>query len=274
MRLTNCLNALLHEPLLGFALSGGLIFLLYMTFGDDARQRIVISEDAVQAMVEERRLVLNREVDASDRDRLIRSLVDNEILLNEAIARGLYLSDAKVRKRLVQKMNFLLAEEPPEPTPAQLQALFDAMPDDYVTPRTTSFEHVFFKTDSAAAQAVLPGLRDGSYTSGDVGEIFWLGSDMQRYSSKQLLILLGFEFDRALKHLPVDEWHGPVRSGRGWHLVRVTARHEPQVLADDELQRKLVQDWKAQWREHRREQAFAMLRDRYEVVYPQSMTDG
>lgn len=268
------LTSLLREPLVGFALAGGLIFLAYHSVGADGGRRIVISEEAVRAMLEERRMVLSREISAGEHVRLVRNLADDEILLNEAIVRGLYLSDAKVRKRLVQKMNFLLEEEPPEPTPAQLQALFDSSPDDYVTLRTTSFEHVFFKTDHAAAQAVLPGLRDGSYTSGEVGEIFWLGSDMQRYSGKQLIVLLGFEFERALKNLPGGEWHGPLRSARGWHVVRVKARHEPQVLPDAMLQAKLLDDWKAQWRERQREKSFAVLREQYDVVYPPSSRGG
>ena len=81
-------------------------------------------------------------------------------------------------------------------------------------------------------------------------------------------MLLGFEFDQALRRLPVGEWHGPVKSARGWHLVRVEQHHEPRVLPDEELKRRLAADWKDNWREQQRERQLAQLRQRYDVVYP------
>ena len=90
---------------------------------------------------------------------------------------------------------------------------------------------------------------------------------MERYSTQQLLVLMGFDFDRQLRKLPPGEWQGPIRSGRGWHVVKVIQRHEPVLLQDAELKRRLIADWKSAWRETRREQRLAGLRNAYTVVY-------
>jgi len=260
--------------MLAFALAGGAIFAAYAQFGSEERPTIVVSDELVQTMVDDRKLTLDRDLSEREREQLIDDYVNNEILVQEAVARGLYRLDAKVRRRLVGKMNFLLAEEPPEPTSQQLQALFDANPDAYLTPRSVSFEHVFFRDRKPDASGLLEDLRASRLQLQDAGDRFWLGSRMERYTSRQLLMLLGFRFDQALRRLPVGEWQGPIESGRGWHLVRVTERHEPRLLPDDVLQLQLVENWKNDWRKRRRDETFAALRARYDVVLPGSQRDG
>jgi peptidyl-prolyl cis-trans isomerase C len=190
------------------------------------------------------------------------------------VSRDLHLNDPRVRKRLTDKMNFLLSEEPPEPTAADLQALYDADPGRYRTPRSTSFEHIFFTKDRAAAEALMARIRVGEEPVEGEGDKFWLGRQMQRYSAGQLLTLLGYKFERALRTVPVGEWRGPIQSGRGWHLVRVSARHEPEDLPDTERLRRLRADWDARHRERSRERRMAELRSHYEVVLPDPALDG
>ena len=267
-------SRMLRDPLVGFTLLGGLIFLTYNQFDEQTRPSIVVTETAINELVEERRLVLNREVSQNERDVLIANYIDREVLVGEAIARGLYRSDAKVRKRLADKMFFLLDEEPPEPTAAQLQAHFDEHPQDFLTPRTLTFEHVYFKDDRGAAEAALSAIRSGTKQADELGEIFWLGRRMERYSGKQLGVVMGLRFAQAIRTVTPGDWHGPLQSGRGWHLVRVLERHEPRLLPDAELQRRLADDWKADWRNRRRAETFAGLRAHYEVVMPGESSGG
>lgn len=259
---------ILREPLLVFVLLGGLIYVAYAHFSPGDSPQIVVTEAAINDLVTERESVLNRPLEDAEQKVLIASFVDREILVHEAIARGLYLRDPKIHRRLADKMAFLLDDEAPEPTAAQLQAQFDAHRENYLTPRTVTFEHVFFRSDRARAERAMAAIHSGSALPEDLGEIFWLGRRMDDYSSKQLLILLGFEFDRTVRGLPVGEWRGPIKSARGWHLVRVEQRHEPRVLPEAELRRQLVADWKTAWGLRQREQQLAELRRRYDVVYP------
>ena len=262
------------DPLLGFVLVGGAIFVAYDQFGGQTRQRIVVTGKAVSDLVEERRLVLNREISPAERDELVTGYVDHEVLVNEAIARGLYRNDANVRKRLADKMYFLLGEDPPEPNADQLQARFDAHAEEYLTPRSLTFEHVYFKSDRKVAERALAAIAAGTADAGGLGDTFWLGSRMERYSSKQLIVLFGFEFERALQSMTDGAWYGPLQSGRGWHLVRVLERHEPRILPDTELHQRLVNDWKEDWRKSQRAKMFAALRAQYDVILPSGVSGG
>ncbi|MCP5316471.1 MAG: peptidyl-prolyl cis-trans isomerase [Chromatiaceae bacterium] len=265
---------LLRDPLVGFVLAGSLIFLAYSHVVQQAQPRIIVTDAAVNDLVEERRMVLDREISPAERDELITGYVDHQVLVNEAIARGLYRNDANVRKRLADKMYFLLGEDPPEPNADQLQARFDAHAEEYLTPRSLTFEHVYFKSDRKVAERALAAIAAGTADAGGLGDTFWLGSRMERYSSKQLIVLFGFEFERALQSMTDGAWYGPLQSGRGWHLVRVLERHEPRILPDTELHQQLVNDWKEDWRKSQRAKMFAALRAQYDIILPSGVSGG
>jgi parvulin-like peptidyl-prolyl isomerase len=80
---------------------------------------------------------------------------------------------------------------------------------------------------------------------------------------------MGASFLRAMPELPFDEWSGPIRSGRGWHLIRMTGVQEPGPLPDWELQARLLDDWhRSQWMTARQD----ALRDfarRYDIRLPE-----
>ena len=265
---------LLRDPLVGFVLAGSLIFLAYSHVVQQAQPRIIVTDAAVNDLVEERRMVLDREISPAERDELITGYVDHQVLVNEAIARGLYRNDANVRKRLADKMYFLLGEDPPEPTADQLRAHFDARSQEYLTPSATTFQHVYFKSDREAAEQALVAIVAGTAEARGLGDTFWLGPHMERYSSKQLVVLFGSEFERALQSMGEGTWYGPLQSGRGWHLVRVLERHEPRVLPETELHQRLVDDWKEDWRKSQRAKMFAALRAQYDIILPSGVSGG
>src|SRR5207248_607365 len=70
----------------------------------------------------------------SEEAALIQRYIDNEVLYREALALGLDRGDIIVRRRLVQKMEFLTEglDPLPEPTDAELQAYLDAHAERYV----------------------------------------------------------------------------------------------------------------------------------------------
>lgn len=258
-----------REPLIGFLILGGGIFLLNLWLAEPETESIVLSSAAVEDLLRMRAELLARPLAPAEREAEIQQYVENEILIREAVARGLHLQDGRVRKRLTDKMNFLLSEEPPEPSEAELQALYEANPKRYQTPKTTSFEHIFFAKDQAAAEALMAKIQTGYQPSEQDGDKFWLGMQMPRYAAGQLLTLFGYPFERALRKLPVGEWQGPIQSGRGWHLVRVRARHAPEDLPDEARLRRLNADFDARHRAESRDRRLAELREHYEVVLPE-----
>src|SRR5919201_631794 len=116
-----------REPLAQFALAGGLLFALSPVRSNPfARERIIVSADTVRQLVADRELLLGRPMSPDERRALVGGYIDDEILVREAYARGLDREDGAVRRRLLEVMRFVIGDEPPEPTPAQLREFLRA----------------------------------------------------------------------------------------------------------------------------------------------------
>ena len=109
------LTSIWSEPLLGFALAGGLVFLLYSLMAEPEQDAIVVTADMVTALDRDFQLLNGRPPSADERSALIQRYIDEEILVRAAYAEGLDRRDGRVRQQLISKMTFLIDEEPPEP---------------------------------------------------------------------------------------------------------------------------------------------------------------
>ena len=78
--------------------------------------------------------------------------VHDEILYRQGLALKLDQDDMIVRRRVVQKMQFLMQDlnPPAEPTVAQLQAYYDAHAAKYIKPPRATFSHIYFSADTPA----------------------------------------------------------------------------------------------------------------------------
>ena len=83
--------------------------------------------------------------------RLIDDYVREEVLHREALALGLDEDDYIIRRRLVQKLEFItegFAEAGADVDDAALQRYFDANKADYYVEPYVTFAHVFFQTEN------------------------------------------------------------------------------------------------------------------------------
>lgn len=260
----------MREPLIWFLILGTALFGLDAHFSEPERTRIVVKGEMVGRIVEERERILGRKLSAEERGEIVERLIEIEILAREGALRGLHLTDFKLRESMASRMAFLLEDDGAVPTDAELAALRAERPERYMTPRSVSFRHAYFSEDEPAAQAALADLLSGRLDPDAAGEDFWLGRRMERYSDGQLTNILGPEFTASLRDLPIGTWTGPIRSARGWHLVRLEQFHEAEPLPPAEIDRLLRDDWRERRRHETRTAAIAALRAGYEIEGPAS----
>ena len=74
--------------------------------------------------------------------------------------------------------------------------------------------------------------------------------------------------------LETGQWHGPVLSGYGVHLVYVHALQEFPAPAFDEVADRVLEDWTEAKRKELNDQYVKSLLDRYEVVIEGEESDG
>jgi hypothetical protein len=200
----------------------------------------------------------NRPPTAAEFDGLIQQYIKETVLYREALTMGLNKHDQVIRRRLAQKLEFLakdlVALTPP--TEEELQAYFDATLD-----------------DAEAIKASLIARGDKVEDPGALGDDFMLQNYYPEKDQVEIQKLFGSGFTESLVELAPGQWHGPVLSGYGVHLVYISTISEPpaQVLAD--VRERVVQDWTMEKGEELNDKFYASLRDQYTVVIEEPAAD-
>jgi hypothetical protein len=258
-------NALRREPLVHFLALAALLFVAYDLLTPAEPRSIVIERASVDALARQQEELLGRPLSEDERRALVESAIDDEVLLREAYRRGLD-RDAVVRRHLVQKMRFILGEEAPEPTEAQLEAYLEANRERYRTPPAVTVDHVFYADHAAVPDTLLVQLENGVEIEGLGDSLFMLGNTLPRYSLRDLIGLMGPEVARRVFELPAGGWHGPLQSERGVHFVRVAEHHPPTLPSFAELESYLRQDWTLDQQRRALADRLAELRRNYRIV--------
>ncbi|MFM8413052.1 MAG: peptidyl-prolyl cis-trans isomerase [Alphaproteobacteria bacterium] len=265
------IGRLAREPMLQFLLVGAIAFAL---FGRrDAGPRAIVVDDGL-------RRALRRDFErrngaapsAEQEDALVRHWVDEEILVREALALGLDRGDVIVRRRLLQKMEFLAEEGGPvaEPDDATLQAWLDAHADRWRAEPRLRFEQVFVGRDrhgdaaDADARALLARIEAGEDPA-SLGDPFLRGRSIGPATRAEIDTQFGSGFATRLAGIPDGRWSGPVPSSFGQHLVRVDERATGGLPPLAEVRAAVRHDWLEARREEARRTRLEDLRGRWEV---------
>ncbi|UJR79224.1 PpiC domain-containing protein [Sandaracinus amylolyticus] len=236
-----------------FVAAGAVIFAIDRALArDEDPARAIVIDDAFVAGLRARFVERHgRPPDAREEDALVRDFVRDEALSREARAAGLDDGDAIVRRRLVQKIELMLAGSVhvPEPDDAALEAWMRAHEDELRTPARVTLEHVLFARDVRGARAeddARAALLAGATERGDP---FVRGRAIGPASESRIAAEMGPAFARAVITItPEQGWIGPIASTYGAHLVRVIARDEARMPALDEARARVI----AAWTEERR----------------------
>ncbi|MEH7877279.1 MULTISPECIES: peptidylprolyl isomerase [Rhizobium] len=269
----------LREPLIHFLLLALLIFAGYgLLSGGDADNKpdtIVVTEPKIEQMATVFAKTWQRPPSAEELKGLIDDYLKEEILVRQALQLGLDRDDTVVRRRLRQKMEFLnVADaEALAATDAELDAYLKANASVFEIDPMLAFQQVFLSpqrrgdTIAKDATSVLEALRINPATDRALfGDPTLLPPDLSLSSKTSIGQTFGAEFAEELDKAPLGQWTGPVDSGFGLHLIRVTQRMPGRVPALDEVRDAVVREWTNAKRAQLEDQRFAELLKRYAVT--------
>ena len=272
-------NRLIHEPLVHFLAIGAALFLVYSLMNPDSGgeddRLIVVDEAVVDRLVQGFSRQWRRPPDENELNGLIQEHLREEILYREALAMGLDQDDTIIRRRLAQKMEFLAEDlaTAVAPTEEELRAFYAERSDEFAEPARLSFTHIFINPDrrgaSAAADAelMLSELQAaGTVDPGERGDTFLMQSSYQFITQRDAAQLFGKAFAERLFELRGDGWQGPVESGFGLHLVRVSEREALRIPAFEEVAEQVRNEFEYERRRQANEAVLEGMKARYEIV--------
>jgi len=263
------LRAVMREPLLHFLLAGAGLFLLFNvvsepeTTGDE---QIVVTAGRIEHLATLFVKTWQRPPTDAELRGLIDSFILEEVLYREAVAIGLDQDDTIIRRRLKQKMEFLVDDfSAAIPSTEDLQQFLDGDPERFRAEARISFEHVYLADPLAGeVETILAALQSGDALDSDITSVSGLlPRRFDDVSETGVAGQFGREFSAALFTLDIGQWTGPVQSPFGMHLIRIDQIVEARVPLLDEI-RDLVQ---REWLVDRRQAAQATLYDQLRAKY-------
>ena len=268
----------LREPLLHFLLIAVALFAINDLVGNRAGQggrSIVIGPGDIEELRQQFTARWTRPPTGAELASLVEDQIREQVFYHEALALGLDRDDVILRRRLAQKMEFLVADTTgaAEPSDADLRAYLEGHAARYAESPKLSFTHIFFSTDGRGSTArsdaarVLETLQQPSAPerAPELGDRFALHYDYAARSQDELDQEFGTGFGNQVLALTPGQWGGPLVSGYGLHLVRVTERRTPGPVVFEEVCDRVREDFLFDERREGNEASYRRLRAKYSV---------
>ena len=283
-----------REPLLHFLLIGGLLFGLYGWLESRSEQRdsqrVVVDEAALVSFLQFRAKQFDPPRFAAElaamgepqRQALIDEYIREEVLYREAVKLGMDREDYIIRRRMVQKLEFItrgLSEFGEPPSAEQLEAFYLQNQADYRQPADLTLTHLFYDAQRhsdarAAAQAELAAMGAQPLSFGEAlgrGDHFPFHKNYVEKGRQVIANHFGSATAAALfdglaaGELPVGKWFGPLQSAYGWHLF-IAASYQPSALPSfADLQEKVAIDYRRSEEDRLQRAAIEAIIGQYQV---------
>ena len=250
---------------------GALVFIAsFWLGGEDDNSQILITEADVRRIQQQWQLEQGQLPSSFELESLLDAFVLEEMQYREALALGLDFNDTIIRRRLVQKYQFIVEDQ--DSVKADEQQLRDFFADRgkiYEIGERVSFRHIFFSSTNKSAtsnyiRSLIPTIEEDNWYA--LGDPFPLAREYSKVSQTQIVNTLGNRFLTALSELSGSDWEGPIESLYGKHLVKVKERVPPTMPSFEEVRAKVELDYQAFHRDEAYRANLDELRSKYQVV--------
>jgi peptidyl-prolyl cis-trans isomerase C len=271
---------ILKEPLFHFLLLGAVIFVVYFMLNpaaDNAGNQIRVTQGDVERFKQVFQKQWQRQPTTEELQGLIRAHLKEEVLYREALAMGLEKDDTIVRRRLAQKVEFLITDitVPTDVDDKELMTFYEKNATRYTRATRLSFRHIYFNPDIRGertmdeANATLHTLQStnaGMNVPDNYGDRYMLPLQFESAAEDEVARAFGRDFAEQLVQLEPGRWQGPVRSGYGVHLVYIKQRVASSVYPFNEVRERVKNDYLFDLRQTRNEEVLEKLKARYKII--------
>ena len=279
----NSIAKVASQPLVQFLVLGAVLYgLSVWIWGPGAEEDnkiIVVTATDFSRLDAAWRARWNRPPTNEELTGLVRDYARETALYRQALAMGLDKNDPTIRRMLGQKLQTLtqnLVELSLSPTEQELKSYFQANAERYRPPDLITFTQVFVDPDKRGdatlddAEEILAGLRsldDPTEGIQAFGDSFMLQRYYPQKDELQIRKLFGGGFTQSIFRLAIGEWHGPVLSGYGVHLVYVHHLGTASAPEYEMVKEQVRQDWMDERRRELQDTYINEVLARYEVVF-------
>lgn len=254
----------MREPLLWFLVVGVLLFSADNYFNQD-RDTIIVDAGIRDHLANLWQSQAGKSVSQQELDSLVQGWIKEEVFYREAIALGLDRDDSIIRRRLVQKLMFIIDDVDADPEhQAELEAFYRANISAYTLPERYSFSQIYFK-NADSAKVIITRLEGGENWR-DLADASMLNDSYVSRSKKELAANFGAAFIPRLDDLVLSEWVGPIESTFGFHLIRLDNIQPSEATPLQYIKDTVVRDYRQKLLALRKDSYYEKLLEKYQIV--------
>lgn len=277
-----------RDPLAHFLVIGALLFAAYSVFHARDEDRITVSRENLLTFIQYRSKAFDPHVaeaklaalSPAELKQVIKDYVAEEALYREAEALGLDKQDYIIKRRMVQKVEFIaggMDQEDADVSDEQLRAYFRNNMERFATPSAYTFTQVFvsregrnqaaLKQAAGAMKKRLVAERAGFDDAPRFGDRFPYGVNFVEASPDQIEGEFGSDFLRQLQALKPGkrEWQGPIVSQFGAHIIMLVGKSDPKPPRFEDVREQVRGEASRALAEQRTDETVAKIVARYPV---------
>ena len=283
---------LFKDPLVHFLLAGLGLFLIFNLVspnrGDLDPKTVIVDREAILVHVQNTSKMFDPVLAAKkfdgmnekQKDFLINDYIREEVMFREAVALGLDKEDYVMRRRVIQKLDFItddIIERLVEVNDIVLNQYFKENKDDYYVEAFITLTHIFFDAEKHSNDELVKLAADKKNELNMKSVIF---SDAIKHGDRFHYHVNYVEktYDFIQSHFsekmagqvfsltPSDkDWYGPFQSQYGQHLVMISKKQEGRYPTLEEVGRQVEMDYQRKEKMKRKDEAVKRIINTYNV---------
>lgn len=241
-------------------------------------QDIVVDDSVVNRLNQLWQAQMGQPPTAAELAAITESWIDEELYYREALRLGLDQNDTIVRRRLVQKLQFLeTGSATLEPDADEVARFFNENPERYRLTPSVTLSQVLIRSPQPERVREVESQLAGTADYRLIGDASSLNADYADQTPDEIATVFGSDFARSVFALDDNEggldWFGPVESIHGTHFIRVRHYQPPRIPDVGEVYDDVVMDLISERQERQADQYLNSLRERYHIIR-RDLADG
>jgi len=239
------LKKLLHDPLSHFLILGTLLFFIYAFLQDNEKfeNEIIISTDRIEQLTLAWEKKSFRTITEEEKQKMIEDEIYQTVLWQEALKVGLDKNDNEIKRRLAQKMEFIVYDTYKLPAPSE-----DMLKKFMLThPKKYREEERLHFTQSMSGSNTMNFEKEYILTKFEASNIF------------------GRAFSETLFDMKIDKKVHKIESDYGVHDIYIINKSIAKEKSFDTIKEKLKDDYLSVEREERNKVIYKNLKSQYAI---------
>ncbi|HSZ34509.1 MAG TPA: peptidylprolyl isomerase [Puia sp.] len=255
--MTTRIKSFLKEPFLHFLLIGFVIFIssFYLLRRRESH-KILIDKAVIAKLTMAWETQFGRTPNSNELKIALDDYIKQEVLVKEAQQLGLNQDDEIIKRRLQQKMAFIIKDNivVPDPSLSVLETYYRENAPKFSEAPKVFFSHIYFSADNSSSEkakqraiTVLHSMdsKPAPSRAPELGDHFMLLYDYNDINKTEAQGLFGdSQFTDSLFTVKENRWRGPFLSGYGWHLLYVNKRLTNAVPPLSQIKDRVIDSYK------------------------------